>query len=462
MTADPGSFRDPSGHVYRQGECIYRTVTQLGLSEYRAVQESGVLEGLVNRGLVIASTEVSGVEISGVEPDTLVLEHPCLPVISYPYEWPFRALKDAALLHLDIQLELLEHDIALSDASAFNIQFQGARPIFIDRLSFRRYRPNEPWLAHRQFCDQFLNPLILQGVFDVPFHGWYRGTLEGISAREIWPLLRWRHKLSPLLFSHVALPAKWERAAHRKDLGAVRSKRKKGLKRSHFRAILQQLRHYISRLAPVGFDNTTWSGYAADNTYDDAGAGKKRAFIGRFAAEVRPDLLVDLGCNDGTYTAVALANGAQRAVGLDVDHGALDAAYRRATANGLDFLPLYQNLANPTPDQGWNRLERPSLASRLGAADGVQALALVHHLAIACNVPLDQVVGAVVATAPQGVIEYVPKDDPTIETMLALRDDVFPDYTREAFIAALEARAEIVDRETVSASGRELFRFRRR
>lgn len=462
MTADPASFRDPSGHVYRQGDRIYRTVTALGLPEYRAVKESGALDGLVERGLVIASAEVSGVEIDGVGPDTLVLEHPCLPVISYPYEWPFRALKDAALLHLEIQLELLEHDISLSDASAFNIQFQGVRPIFIDCLSFRRYRPNEPWMGHRQFCDQFLNPLVLQGVFDIPFHAWYRGAPEGIPATAIAPLLRWRHRLSPSLLSHIALPAKWERKAHLKDLGAVRTAREKGLKRTHFQAILKQLRQYISRLSPVGFRDTTWRDYATDNTYDDAEAGLKRAFIQRFAGDVRPGLLIDLGCNDGTYAELALRNGASRAVGLDADHGALDAAYQRATENDLDFLPLYQDFANPTPDQGWNRLERPSLASRLEAADGVQALALVHHLAIARNVPLDQVVAAVTAMAPQGVVEFVPKDDPTVEKMLALRDDVFPDYTRETFVAALEARVEIVEREVVSASGRELFRFRRR
>lgn len=462
MTVDPASYRDPSGHVHIVGERVFRTVTPHGQAEYTVVRDSGALKGLIERGALIAATEVEGVELSDAGADDLVLEHPKIPVVSYPYEWPFSALQAAALLHLDIQLELLDSDITLSDASAFNIQFLGGKPVFIDYLSFRRYREGEPWLAHRQFCQQFLNPLVLQAKLGVPFHAWFRGQPDGIEIGELAALLKLRHKFSPVLFSHVVLLARLQGRVDESAVEAAQAARARGLKRSRFRAILQQLRHFIAGLTPAGVSRTTWGCYANDNTYETAEAAAKRAFVERFAADARPGLLIDLGCNTGDYSQAALQQGAQRVVGLDSDHGALDGAFARAVSEGLDFLPLYQDLANPTPSLGWNTHERQGLGQRLAGADGVLALALIHHLAIARNVPLDSVVASIVAMASKGVIEFVPKDDPTIRTMLALREDVFATYSRETFVTAIENRAVIVAHETVSSSGRELFYFRRR
>jgi hypothetical protein len=267
MTVDPGSFRDPSGYVHHVEDRVYRTVTPHGQAAYAAVRESGALKALQERSLVIGADEVCGIEIPGASPDDIVLEHPRVPIISYPFEWPFGALKDAALLHLDVQIELLERDITLSDATAFNIQFQDAKPVFIDYLSFRPYRHDEPWSAHRQFCETFLNPLLLQALFGVPYQSWYRGSIEGISVVDLARLMKPRHWLSPVLLSHVLLPAKWERRADDALLDAAQSTRRRGLTRSRFHAILAQLRHFISRLEPKGISHTTWRRYAEENTY---------------------------------------------------------------------------------------------------------------------------------------------------------------------------------------------------
>jgi hypothetical protein len=126
----------------------------------------------------------------------------------------------------------------------------------------------------------------------------------------------------------------------------------------------------------------------------------------------------------------------------------------------LKFLPLFQDGANPSPDQGWANQERKSLAKR-GDANGLLALAFEHHLAIGRNIPLDGVVASLVDLAPTGVIEFVQKQDPTVQQLLTLREDIFPDYTPQAFEAALQSRARIVKSETVSASGRKLYWFDR-
>lgn len=461
MTVDPASYRDPSGHVYIEGERVFRTVMPGGRADYEFIRDSGTLDEFIARGMLVGATEVERDVLTDVGPESLVLEHPRIPVISYPYEWPFHALKAAALLHLDIQLGILNNGIVLSDASAFNIQFLGGKPIFIDYLSFRRYRDDEPWLGHRQFCEQFLNPLILQAKLGVPFHMAYRGQLDGIESTHLAPLLKLRHKLSPTMFSHVVLLARSQNRANIHMLKEAQSAHVRGLKLNRYRAILLQLHQFVSHLEPVKETHTTWERYANDNTYETVEVIAKRTVVERFAADTRPNLLIDLGCNTGDYSQAALSCGAKYVVGLDSDHGALERAYIRSYTDGLNFLPLYQDLGNPTPGLGWNARERQSLNDRVARADGVLALAFVHHLAIARNIPLVAVIDAIVAMAPRGVIEFVPKDDPTVQTMLALRDDVFASYNRETFVAALERRATVITKEKVSSSGRELFCFHR-
>jgi len=206
---DPGSFRDPAGRVLHLDGKVYRVVTHVGAAAYRLARDSGLLTELSNAGLLTSWREVdrpAALEDCGVAV-AHVLEHARLDFISYPYEWPFAALQAAALLHLDIHLRALERGMTLSDASAYNIQFDGPRPVFIDHLSFRPYQDGEFWLAHRQFCDQFLNPLLLNACCGLPHNAWYRADVNGIAGPSLNALLPWYRKLRPLVLLHVALPA---------------------------------------------------------------------------------------------------------------------------------------------------------------------------------------------------------------------------------------------------------------
>lgn len=462
-TIDPASFRDPAGHVYNLDGRVLRTVNSEGLDDYIFVRDSGVLTPLVDEGLVIRGEEINSTELSGQFPDdSLVLEHPKILFWSYPYEWTFGALKAAALLHLDIQIKLLGENISLSDASAYNVQFDGAQPIFVDTLSFRKYSENEHWAGHRQFCEQFLNPLLLRSCLAVPFNNWYRGHLEGIPTESIRNLLRWRHYLSWRILSHIVLQSKLQTSqSDRLSTAAVNAKAR-GISKSSYHAILVQLKAWISKFTLRNHKNTLWGNYANDNTYDANEVGAKREFISDFVKSVRPTLMIDLGCNTGDYSKIALDSGAKSVVGFDVDHGALEQAFERSVAEDLKFTPLFQDFANPSPGQGWNHSERKRLNERFSDVEAVIALAFEHHLAIGRNIPLDQVVDWIVDAAPCGVVEFVQKDDPTVQMMLSLRDDIFPNYTTETFTNALQQRARIVRRQEVSNSGRELFWFDRR
>lgn len=458
--ADAGSFRDPSGRVILRDGRVFRTVMPGAREDFDFVRNGGFLARQIAQGRVIDESRVdAGLIGAAAQGADLVLEHPRLAFVSYPYEWPFAALQAAALLQLDLCIEGLDAGVMLSDASAYNVQFNGTQPVFIDSLSFRRYREGEYWTAHRQFCEQFLNPLLLRSLCGIAHNAWYRGALEGIPTQELARILPLRSRLSWNVLTQVVLQAKLQHGSAARDQ-ASRIVSARTLPRSGLRHLLLGLRRWVERLHPGDRRATTWANYADDNSYSDDETNAKREFVARFAAQVRPGMLWDIGCNTGAYSEVALAAGAGKVIGFDFDQGSLDRAFARARHARLDLLPLFLDAANPAPSQGWAQSERPGLAQR-ASADALLALAVVHHLAIARNVPLDQVVDWLLGLAPQGIIEFVQPHDPMVRQLLSLREDIFDDYNEARFVEALSRRARIVATATVSSHDRRLFHFER-
>ncbi len=421
------------------------------------------MESLLSKGSVLDSRKVErGVLGPSAGDAHYVLEHPRLPFVSYPYEWSFYALKDAAILHLDIQMEALGHGVTLSDATAYNVQFLGPKPVFIDRLSFVRYTDGAFWAGHRQFTEQFLNPLLLRALFGIPHNGWYRGTLEGLPAEDLKRLLKFHHKFSWNIFCHVILQSTFQASVTRSDTGNHGKKiSSAGLPRPAFERMLRRLKAWIEKLEPAKSGKTVWQDYAGKNSYLTEDAEAKRNFVGKFAREVKPAKAWDLGCNTGDFSKVLLENGVQWVIGFDFDQGAIDGSFARAKSEELNMQPLFLDAANPSPGQGWNERERMGLGQRADA-DAIIALAFVHHLAIGKNIPLHQLVDWLVGLAPQGIIEFVPKQDPMVKELLMFRKDIFPDYSEEHFISCLSRTNEIIEVMAVTDSGRKLFWYKRK
>jgi ribosomal protein L11 methylase PrmA len=459
LARDPGSFRDPGGRVYSDGNRIFRTVNTLNADAYEQARDSGLLKRLAERELLLGAEERDKSLAGDAGADAIhLLEHPRIPFISYPYEWSASLLRKAALHHLETQIEALKRGFTLSDATAYNVQFVGAKPVFIDHLSFRPYRDGEHWAGHRQFCMQFLNPLILWSRLGIAPNHWYRGNQEGIAPEDLAPLMRIRDRFSWTILTHVIAQAVLQRRSVRTGTTAGQHRSAK-LPKTSYQGMLEGLRDFIAGTAPRK-QTTVWGDYAGNNSYGDAEAEAKRAFVQDMAAAVKPGLMFDLGCNSGDYSIAAIEAGAEYVVGFDFDFGALETALDRAEQGKYNFLPLWLDAANPSPSQGWGQAERKGLKER-SSADALVALAFVHHIAIGKNVPLDMVVDWIIAMAPHGVIEFPPKSDPMVQCLLSQRDDIFPDYTEEHFRAAVERRARIVAEKHLTPGGRLLVRYER-
>ncbi len=322
FTRVPGSFRDPSGTVFVEGGTILRTVSKRAAPHFEFALRQGLLDELSERGWLVHTERIDH-PLARQPGVAFVLRHERIDFVSFPYEWSFPLLKAAACRHLEIQLRALENSVVLSDASAFNVQFSGVRPTFIDVLSFRTYREGELWVGHRQFCEQFLYPLLLRSYAGIPHNAWFRGAGEGIGADQLTRVVPWYRKVSPNVLMHLVLPARMRGVAARAAQREGAAFRNRKLARARYRAILVQLLDWISRLSPLATGPTEWQGYAQANTYDPEEARAKHACVADVVGKARPRVVWDLGCNDGAHAATALAAGAARVVGFDSDQGAL-------------------------------------------------------------------------------------------------------------------------------------------
>ena len=458
LIPDPASFRDPAGKVFTKDKRVFRLVSDRGAHNYQIVRDTKFISKMAGLNKIIETLEVSPSILD--DPDLnaqYVLEHPRLPFISYPYEWCFPLLKKAALLHLELQLQALDENLMFSDASAYNIQFKGTQPIFIDSLSIQPYKEGQIWDGHRQFCEQFLNPLLLRSLLGVTHNAWYRGNLEGIPSDELSKLLPWYKKFSRNLFSHVVLPSRLNKLAENEKSDSLSSMNHK-LPKDTLSKIFTQLSSWIGGLKPFSSSNSTWANYDSIHCYESDEVTEKQNFVSNFIQKTKPKMVWDIGCNTGDYSELALRSGANQVIGFDFDQVALEKSFQRAEKNDLNFLPLFFDGANPSPEQGWNCQERKSFLNRKNA-DAVLALAFEHHLAIGRNIPLDQLIDWLVNLAPCGVIEFIPKEDPNLKLMLRLREDIFDNYSEDSFRNILEQKCRIISSKTISKTKRVLYWF---
>lgn len=450
-----GSFRDPAGFVFRRDGVLYRQLNRRAAASHEALMSSGLYAELTRCGLLLPHEDAPlALALSG-EAWKVIRPEP-LRFVSYPYEWCFSQLQDAARLTLEVQRRALAAGMSLRDASAYNVQLHDGRPVFIDTLSFETYAAGRPWVAYRQFCQHFLAPLALMSRRDVRLGRLLQLHLDGIPLDLASRLLPWSSRLSVGLGIHVHAHARSQRR-HAAD-GAAAAGAGRSFSRAAFDAWIASLESAVTGLA-YRPDRGTWREYyEIHHNYGTAGLAEKERVVSSFLGALRPATCWDLGANVGRFSRIASERGIFT-VAWDFDAACVEAGYRLARERGeRRFLPLLLDLANPSPAVGWDLRERQSMAER-GPADLVLALGLVHHLAIANNVPLADVAGFLARLGGDLIVEFVPKDDSQVRRLLASREDIFPDYTQGGFEAAFARAFAIEERTAIAGTGRWLYRM---
>jgi hypothetical protein len=446
------SFRDPSGFIFTREGIIYRQINQIYSDSYERLMGSGLYKDLVHAGFLIPHTEA---DIDPAFPGTAykVIRPEQIPFISYPYEWSFGQLKDAALATLSIQKHALTFNFSLKDASAYNIQFPHGKATLIDTLSFEPYIDGEPWVAYRQFCQHFMAPLALMAYCDVRLNQLSRVFIDGIPLDLASSLLpkhtRWKLGLNLHIHIHARVQKQYADTA----ISEMRGKRK--MSKQALLGFITSLESTIKKLhwQPAG---TEWVEYYDHTNYNDAAFDHKKQLVCEWTNIIAPKIIWDLGANNGTFSRVAAQSSAY-VISSDIDPAAVELNYQTCKKDREEnILPLIIDLTNPSPSIGWNNKERNSFLER-GPADLVLALAVIHHLAISNNVPLYSLAGFFASTGKALIIEFIPKTDTQIQKLLRNRQDIFTEYNRQEFERILNERFMILNSVQLSNSERWLY-----
>jgi len=457
---DPGSFRDPESRILVDQDTICRGLSEAALRDWEALEATRFFSKAMADGRIVETTRTPPGEIEDSFQETAqdwaaILEHRRVPFLSYPYEWSFGMLKDAALLQLDLLLDALGEDLILKDASAFNIQWIGSRPTFIDVGSFKSFGPGEPWEGYRQFCQMFLFPLQLQAYKGVAFQPWLRGSIDGIPPEAMSRLLSKRDLLRPGVLLHVVMQARLQERYGGTNRSIREDLRKGGFNAEIVHSTVVRMRRLVANL-DWKVRRSEWSEYSKEHSYHDEDFSLKENFVSEVASRQRWKQVWDLGCNTGHFSRLA-ARHSDCVIAMDIDHLAVERLYRQLRAEKDEkILPLVMNLAQPSPGLGWRGEERRSLLSR-GRPDLTLCLALIHHLVLSATIPIPEVLRLLASLGGDLVIEFPTRDDPMVEKLLLHKGQKHEEYNRQNFERHLAASFSIKKSMQIGSGTRYLY-----
>jgi hypothetical protein len=445
-----GSFRDPSGFIFYRNDSIYRQVNKSYRENYDLLMSSNLYDVLVAEQLLISHIEA---DFEGHDPvnEYKIIKPEKIPFISYPYEWCFSQLKDAALCMLSIQKKALEYGMTLKDSNAYNMQFFNGKPVLIDTLSFEIHKEGQPWIGYRQFCQHFLAPLALMSFKDIRLNQLSRVFIDGIPldlARKILPLKAFS-RFS--LLSHIYIHSKYQKAFSKKrDFD-----KNKKMGRFGMWGLLDNLESAVNKLNWVPGD-TEWDNYYDTSNYSKEALKRKQEIVAGLLERVKPADVWDIGANRGVFSRIASEKGI-RTISFDFDPSCVEKNYldhKQSTKKNI--LPLLLDLTNPSPGLGWHHNERMSLLER-GPGDCILALAIIHHLAISNNLPLVRIASLFADIGKSLIIEFVPKEDSQVQKLISTREDIFDDYSRKAFEESFMKYFQIIDSIPIEGTSRILY-----
>lgn len=447
------SYRDNDGFVFMQNNIIYRLIKPTYFSHYNLLLSSGLYNELTLAGRLIVHEELPAANFDVLQSCKIILPEQ-LPFISYPYEWSFDMWRDAAIVTLKIVIQSLQKGMILKDATPFNIQFYNGRPVFIDTLSFEKYEEDKPWVAYRQFCECFLVPLLLMHYGHRDMGKMLQIYPDGIPLEVVKTILPLKAKFNLQVYLHIWLQAK----VSKKNIHKAEVAKSFSLKKLY--TLLNGLLSLVSGLKQQQ-QKSVWDDYYTETILGNQYLEAKQVLFETFINSIAFDTAIDLGANDG-YFSILLKDKAKYIIATDFDSNCINDLYNRIRKEKIkNILPLVNVLNAPSPSLGWNNKERNSMTERLHG-DLVCALALLHHLAIACNVPLEFIAKWLHNMAQYLIIEFVPKEDEKVQQLLKNREDIFIDYNLENFKIVFAKYFEFIKAEKVGNTDRILFLMKKK
>lgn len=447
---DSASFRDPSGHVFIKKGRIFRQVNKIYFPQFNKLINSGLYKHLLKEHLIVKHKIISKSD------DKIVIEHKKVPFITYPYEWSFTMLKDAALLTLKIQKTALNNGMILKDASTYNIQFIGSSPIFIDTLSFDIYKEGETWIAYKQFCQHFLAPLALMSKVDLRMNLLLRDFIDGIPLDLASSILPITSKFNLSLLSHIHLHAGNQKRMANKKINTKKFK----MSKFQMLSLIASLEKTISNLK-LPPKNTQWAKYYTFTNYTKKSFIEKHKIVENMLKKTGAKTVLDLGANNGEFSEISVNMGTYT-IASDIDPIAIETCYLKGKKNNQKkLLPIITDLTNPSPAIGWANAERDSFADRF-QVDCVMALALIHHLAISNNLPFDMIANNFSYLGKYLIIEFVPKEDSKVQILLQNREDIFDNYSQKDFEKVFSKYYKVINKNKLPESKRIIYLMQRK
>ncbi len=440
---ETSSFRDPSGYIFYKDDNVYRKINKCYLDVFKKFNSSELCQELLEDKMLIKH------EIIEEKKDSIILKVDKVPFINYPYEWCFSELKDAALLTLKIERECLNHGFTLKDASAYNIQFIGCKPIFIDTLSFDIYTEGTAWLAYGQFCRHFIAPLLLMSKVDERLNSLLKNYIDGIPIDLAKNILKNRGGL--IAWEHIVLHDNSIKKNNKKSTSNV------VLSKKNLLNFIDMMIRQIESLKAKSID-TEWEYYYDNTNYSDISFKQKQDLVSEFLDKIninKDEIVFDMGANDGTFSRIALNKNAY-VLAMDIDINAVNRNYTNLRFKSDRMLPLLFDFNNPSPSIGFDLRERKSLKERI-KPKCVLSLALIHHICISNNVSFDDYFHSISDMGEYLIIEFVPKDDSKVIELLETRNDIFTDYDVENFEKCASNYYTIIEKKEITDSKRILY-----
>ena len=465
------SFRDPAGRLWQQDGRILRQVRREAQADLAQFLASPIAQQLTAEGRLVRTERLdfSGFPQDGEEAqrsDDVWYEHERIPFASFPYEWPPEMLHAAGRLTLEMARSLLRYGMGLKDGTPYNVLFRGPKPVFVDVLSVEKRAPGDPtWLPYAQFVRTFLLPLAVNRDFGLSLAELLSVRRDGLEPETVYNWLGMLQKVRSPYLTLVSIPARLGRSARTQEGGIYQQRLLNDPERAQFvvETLLKGLQKHLRRLEPGREKHSLWSDYMQAHSYGHDDFAAKEEFVSECLAEFAPASVLDAGCNNGHFSAMAARAGA-RVVAIDYEEAVVGMVWRRAVAEGLDILPLVVNLTRPTPAMGWRNRESSSFLERARAGfDAVFMLALIHHMLVSERIPLPEIVElASELTTNLAIVEYVSPEDAMFRRLARGREHLHQDLTEESFERACQKHFEIVRSRPLLEGRRRVYLLKKR